>query len=96
MGKMAAALGSVATLATEPGEDAFRKLFRFYRQSRPGTADLGGVIDFSAAPAARGTGPVAHQVGREAARASRTCGLARFLEGFRALRTPCRCLPDGT
>uniref|UniRef100_A0A8C6FIR3 Nucleic acid dioxygenase ALKBH1 n=1 Tax=Moschus moschiferus TaxID=68415 RepID=A0A8C6FIR3_MOSMO len=47
MGKMAAAVGSVATLAAEPGEDAFRKLFRFYRQSRPGTADLGGVIDFS-------------------------------------------------
>ena len=63
MGKMAAVLGSVATLATEPGEDAFRKLFRFYRQSRPGTADLGGVIDFSA-HAARGTGPGAHKVRR--------------------------------
>ncbi|XP_074183241.1 nucleic acid dioxygenase ALKBH1 isoform X3 [Rhinolophus sinicus] len=62
MGKMAAAMGSVATLATEPGEDAFRKLFRFYRQSRPGTPDLGGVIDFSAAHAARGTGPGAHKV----------------------------------
>lgn len=66
MGKMAAALGSVATLATEPGEDAFRKLFRFYRQSRPGTADLGGVIDFSAAQAARGSGPVARKVRRGA------------------------------
>ncbi|XP_037688112.1 nucleic acid dioxygenase ALKBH1 isoform X3 [Choloepus didactylus] len=62
MGKMAAALGSVATLGAEPGEDAFRKLFRFYRQSRPGTADLGGVIDFSAAHAARGTAPGAHKV----------------------------------
>ncbi|CAK6431870.1 unnamed protein product [Pipistrellus nathusii] len=61
---MAAALGSVATLATEPAEDAFRKLFRFYRQSRPGTADLGGVIDFSAAQAARGPGPAAHKVVR--------------------------------
>ncbi|XP_076979320.1 nucleic acid dioxygenase ALKBH1 isoform X2 [Tamandua tetradactyla] len=59
MGKMAAALGSAATLVAEPREDAFRKLFRFYRQSRPGTADLGGVIDFSAA---RGTAPVAHKV----------------------------------
>ncbi|XP_036096398.1 nucleic acid dioxygenase ALKBH1 isoform X1 [Molossus molossus] len=64
MAKMAAALGSVATLATEPGEDAFRKLFRFYRQSRPGTADLGGVIDFSAAQTTRGTGPGAHKVVR--------------------------------
>ncbi|XP_011355391.1 nucleic acid dioxygenase ALKBH1 isoform X2 [Pteropus vampyrus] len=64
MGKMAAAVSSVATLATEPGEDAFRKLFRFYRQSRPGTADLGGVIDFSAAQAAHGTGPGAHKVVR--------------------------------
>lgn len=62
MGKMAAAVGSMATLAAEPGEDAFRKLFRFYRQSRPGTADLGGVIDFSAAHVARGTGPGAHKV----------------------------------
>ncbi|TKC41243.1 hypothetical protein EI555_011460, partial [Monodon monoceros] len=62
MGKMAAAVGSVATLAAEPGEDAFRKLFRFYRQSRPGTVDLGGVIDFSVAHAARGTGPGAHKV----------------------------------
>ncbi|MBZ3888157.1 DNA oxidative demethylase ALKBH1 [Sciurus carolinensis] len=64
MGKMAAAVGSVTTLVTEPGEDAFRKLFRFYRQSRPGTTDLGGVIDFSAAHAARGTGPAAHKVVR--------------------------------
>ncbi|KAM5243812.1 nucleic acid dioxygenase ALKBH1 isoform 1-T1 [Hipposideros larvatus] len=64
MGKMAAAMGSVATLATEPGEDAFRKLFRFYRQNRPGNADLGEVIDFSAAHAARGTGPGAHKVVR--------------------------------
>ncbi|XP_051005678.1 nucleic acid dioxygenase ALKBH1 [Acomys russatus] len=47
MGKMAAAVASLVTLATEPGEDAFRKLFRFYRQSRRGTADLGAVIDFS-------------------------------------------------
>ncbi|KAK2104522.1 Nucleic acid dioxygenase alkbh1 [Saguinus oedipus] len=59
---MAAAVGSVATLANEPGEDAFRKLFRFYRQSRPGTADFGGVIDFSADHAAHGTGPGAHKV----------------------------------
>ncbi|XP_046503861.1 nucleic acid dioxygenase ALKBH1 [Equus quagga] len=64
MGRMSAAVGSVATLAAEPGEDAFRKLFRFYRQSRPGTADLGGVIDFSAAHAARGPGPEAHKVVR--------------------------------
>lgn len=69
MGKMAAAVSSVAALATEPGEDAFRKLFRFYRQSRPGTADLGAVIDFSAAQAAHGTGPGAHKVGREQRRA---------------------------
>lgn len=62
MGKMAATVGSVATLAAGPGDDAFRKLFRFYRQSRPGTADLGAVIDFSAAHAARGTGPGAHKV----------------------------------
>ncbi|XP_058511575.1 nucleic acid dioxygenase ALKBH1 isoform X2 [Ochotona princeps] len=62
MGKMAAALGSVATLATEPGEDAFRKLFRFYRQIRPGTTDLGGVIDFSATHASRGSAPGAHKV----------------------------------
>ncbi|XP_004739218.1 nucleic acid dioxygenase ALKBH1 isoform X2 [Mustela putorius furo] len=61
MGKMAAAVGSVATLAAEPGEDAFRKLFRFYRQSRPGTADLGAVIDFSAP---RGSGPGARKVVR--------------------------------
>lgn len=73
MAKMAAALGSVATLATEPGEDAFRKLFRFYRQSRPGTADLGGVIDFSAAQAARGTGPGAHKVRREERRPCPSC-----------------------
>ncbi|KAL0601916.1 Nucleic acid dioxygenase ALKBH1 [Plecturocebus cupreus] len=68
MGKMAAAVGAVATLATEPGEDAFRKLFRFYRQSRPGTSDLGGVIDFSADHAAHGTGPGAHKVHREEGR----------------------------
>nr|XP_045010551.1 nucleic acid dioxygenase ALKBH1 isoform X3 [Jaculus jaculus] len=61
MGKMAAAVSSMATLATEPGEDAFRKLFRFYRQSRPGSADLGGVIDFSAA---RGPRPGAIKVVR--------------------------------
>ncbi|XP_006864825.1 PREDICTED: alkylated DNA repair protein alkB homolog 1 [Chrysochloris asiatica] len=64
MGKMAAVLGSAVTLAAEPGEDAFRKLFRFYRQSRPGTADLGAVIDFSAAHTARGAGPGAHKVVR--------------------------------
>ncbi|KAM6171014.1 nucleic acid dioxygenase ALKBH1 [Erethizon dorsatum] len=64
MGKMAAAVSSVATLATEPGEDAFRKLFRFYRQSRPGTADLGGVIDFSAAHAGRSTGAGTQKVVR--------------------------------
>lgn len=81
MGKMAAAMGSVATLATEPGEDAFRKLFRFYRQSRPGTADLGEVIDFSAAHAARGTGPGAHKVRRGEHRAPPRI-LPRFLEGF--------------
>lgn len=69
MGKMSAAVGSVATLAAEPGEDAFRKLFRFYRQSRPGTADLGAVIDFSAAHAARGPGPEAHKVRRQERRA---------------------------
>ncbi|XP_017506087.1 nucleic acid dioxygenase ALKBH1 [Manis javanica] len=64
MKKMAVVVGSVATLAVEPGEDAFRKLFRFYRQSRPGTADLGGVIDFSETHAARGTAPDAHKVVR--------------------------------
>ncbi|XP_035301837.1 nucleic acid dioxygenase ALKBH1 isoform X4 [Cricetulus griseus] len=57
MKKMAAAVASFATLATEPGEDAFRKLFRFYRQSRRGTADLGAVIDFSTAHEARGSRP---------------------------------------
>ncbi|XP_030175540.1 nucleic acid dioxygenase ALKBH1 isoform X1 [Lynx canadensis] len=62
MGKMAAAVGSVVTLAAEPGEDAFRKLFRFYRQSRPDSSDLGAVIDFSAAREARGTGPDARKV----------------------------------
>lgn len=66
---MAAAVGSVATLAVEPGEDAFRKLFRFYRQSRPGTADLEGVIDFSVSHAARGTGPGAPKVRRVERRA---------------------------
>lgn len=69
MGKMAAAVGPVVTLATEPGEDAFRKLFRFYRQSRPGTADLGGVIDFSAAQAGRSTDPGAQKVRKEERRA---------------------------
>lgn len=78
MGKMAAAVGSMATLAAEPGEDAFRKLFRFYRQSRPGTADLGGVIDFSAAHVARGTGPGAHKVWRKERRLP-TCRLASLL-----------------
>lgn len=68
MKKMAVVVGSVATLAVEPGEDAFRKLFRFYRQSRPGTADLGGVIDFSKTHAARGTAPDAHKVRREEGR----------------------------
>uniref|UniRef100_E0CZH7 AlkB homolog 1, histone H2A dioxygenase n=1 Tax=Mus musculus TaxID=10090 RepID=E0CZH7_MOUSE len=57
MGKMAAAVASLATLAAEPREDAFRKLFRFYRQSRPGTADLGAVIDFSEAHLARSPKP---------------------------------------
>ncbi|CAH6847580.1 Alkbh1 [Phodopus roborovskii] len=57
MRKMAAAVASLATLATEPGEDAFRKLFRFYRQSRRGTADLGAVIDFSTAHEVRGPRP---------------------------------------
>ncbi|KAH0516540.1 DNA oxidative demethylase ALKBH1 [Microtus ochrogaster] len=57
MKKMAAAVASLATVATEPGEDAFRKLFRFYRQSRRGTADLGAVIDFSTAHVARGPSP---------------------------------------
>ncbi|XP_021101389.1 nucleic acid dioxygenase ALKBH1 isoform X3 [Heterocephalus glaber] len=64
MGKMAAAVSSVATLATEPGEDAFRKLFRFYRQSRLGTADLGGVVDFSAAHAGCSTAPGSQKVVR--------------------------------
>ncbi|KAM6201189.1 nucleic acid dioxygenase ALKBH1 [Rhynchocyon petersi] len=62
MGKMAAAVSSAVTLAMEPGEDAFRKLFRFYRKSRPGTTDLGGVIDFSALHTARGAGSEAHKV----------------------------------
>ncbi|XP_037066650.1 nucleic acid dioxygenase ALKBH1-like isoform X2 [Peromyscus leucopus] len=57
MGKMAAAVASLATLAAEPREDAFRKLFRFYRQSRRGTADLGAVIDFSTAHEAPGPRP---------------------------------------
>ncbi|KAM7323503.1 hypothetical protein ACRRTK_017609 [Alexandromys fortis] len=57
MKKMAAAVASLATVATEPGEDAFRKLFRFYRQSRRGTTDLGAVIDFSTAHVARGPSP---------------------------------------
>ncbi|XP_074145984.1 nucleic acid dioxygenase ALKBH1 isoform X1 [Sminthopsis crassicaudata] len=52
---MMGTMGKMAALAAEPGEDAFRKLFRFYRQSRPGTADLGGVIDFAQASPARGT-----------------------------------------
>ncbi|XP_004610345.1 nucleic acid dioxygenase ALKBH1 [Sorex araneus] len=64
MGKMAAAAGPMATLAAEPGEDAFRKLFRFYRQSRLGATDLGGVIDFSAAHPACGSGPAALKVVR--------------------------------
>lgn len=81
MGKMAAAVNSVSTLATEPREDAFRKLFRFYRQSRPGTADLGGVIDFSAAHAARGTGPGARKVRKEERRAPPRL-LPHFLNGF--------------
>ncbi|XP_032764110.1 nucleic acid dioxygenase ALKBH1 [Rattus rattus] len=57
MGKMAAAVVSLTSLATEPKEDAFRKLFRFYRQSRPGTADLGAVIDFSEAHLAQSPKP---------------------------------------
>lgn len=90
MGKMAAAVSSVATLATEPGEDAFRKLFRFYRQSRPGTADLGGVIDFSAAQAAHGTGPGAHKVGRGERRAPFQ-SLASFLGGVSVSSHPVFC-----
>lgn len=62
---MAAAVASLATVATEPGEDAFRKLFRFYRQSRRGTADLGAVIDFSTAHVARGPSPGVPKVQRE-------------------------------
>ena len=81
MGKMAAALGSVVTLAAEPGEDAFRKLFRFYRQSRPDSADLGAVIDFSAAHTARGTGPDARKVRTEERRASPVAS-PRFFEGL--------------
>uniref|UniRef100_A0A7N4NKM3 AlkB homolog 1, histone H2A dioxygenase n=1 Tax=Sarcophilus harrisii TaxID=9305 RepID=A0A7N4NKM3_SARHA len=54
---MMGTMGKMAALAAEPGEDAFRKLFRFYRQSRPGTADLGAVIDFTQASPARGTCP---------------------------------------
>lgn len=65
MKKMAAAVASLATVATEPGEDAFRKLFRFYRQSRRGTADLGAVIDFSTAHVARGPSPGVPKVQRE-------------------------------
>lgn len=65
MGKMAAAVVSLATLATEPKEDAFRKLFRFYRQSRPGTEDLRAVIDFSEAPVARSPKPGVPKVRRE-------------------------------
>uniref|UniRef100_A0A8C0WIN9 Uncharacterized protein n=1 Tax=Castor canadensis TaxID=51338 RepID=A0A8C0WIN9_CASCN len=54
MGKMVTVVvvGFVATLATEPGEDAFRKLFRFYLQSAGD--HLGEVVNFFAA---RGTGP---------------------------------------
>lgn len=65
MKKMAAAVASIATVATEPGEDAFRKLFRFYRQSRRGTADLGAVIDFTTAHVARGPSPGVPKVQRE-------------------------------
>ncbi|XP_027700520.1 nucleic acid dioxygenase ALKBH1 [Vombatus ursinus] len=53
---MMGTMGKMAALAAEPGEDAFRKLFRFYRQSRPGTADLGQVIDFSQASSTRDIG----------------------------------------
>jgi alkylated DNA repair protein alkB family protein 1 len=52
-------VGFVATLATEPGEDAFRKLFRFYLQSAGD--HLGEVVNFFAA---RGTGPDAPKVVR--------------------------------
>lgn len=89
MGKMAAAVGSVATLAAEPREDAFRKLFRFYRQSRPGTADLGAVIDFSAAHAARGTGPGARKV-RTEERPAPPVASPRSWRGFRVLLTSFR------
>lgn len=84
MGKMAGAVGSVVSLATEPGEDAFRKLFRFYRQSRPGTADLGAVIDFSEAHTARGTGPGTRKVRTEERRASPVAS-PRFFEGLQGL-----------
>uniref|UniRef100_A0A8C9EBR2 Uncharacterized protein n=1 Tax=Phocoena sinus TaxID=42100 RepID=A0A8C9EBR2_PHOSS len=57
MGKVAVAVGAVAMLVAEPGEDAFPKLFHFCRQSRPSTADLGGVTDFLVAQAAQGMGP---------------------------------------
>ncbi|KAM7163875.1 nucleic acid dioxygenase ALKBH1 [Macrochelys suwanniensis] len=47
MAKMAAA--AAAALAREGGEDAFRRLFRFYRRrDLRGGPDLRGVIDFSA------------------------------------------------
>ncbi|KAJ8792027.1 hypothetical protein J1605_020229 [Eschrichtius robustus] len=62
MGKVAVAVGSVAMLAADPGEDDFPKLFCFCRQSRPRTADLGGVTDFLAAQAAQGTEPGAPRV----------------------------------
>lgn len=69
---MAAAVASFATVATEPGEDAFRKLFRFYRQSRRGTADLEAVIDFSTAHMGRGPSPGVPKVQRE-----KWCALTR-------------------
>lgn len=43
--KMAAG-AAAAALGREGGEDAFRRLFRFYRQRD--AADLRGVVDFSA------------------------------------------------
>ncbi|XP_001373939.2 nucleic acid dioxygenase ALKBH1 [Monodelphis domestica] len=61
---MMGTMGKMAALAADPREDAFRKLFRFYRQCRPGTADLRGVIDFTQALPAPGCGYGAHKVFR--------------------------------
>uniref|UniRef100_A0A8B9PA90 Uncharacterized protein n=1 Tax=Apteryx owenii TaxID=8824 RepID=A0A8B9PA90_APTOW len=63
MAKMAAG-AAAAAFTREGGEDAFRRLFRFYRQRD--VSDLRGVVDFSApggqvtlccpSPAPRGVG----------------------------------------